>query len=65
MNFQRLKKLLNASKLALNIDKTNYLILHSLTMKFTEPLVLKFGHKKISQTDYVKFLVVLLDETLG
>ena len=33
--------------------------------KLTEPIALKFGRKKISQADNVRFLGVLLDETLG
>ena len=33
--------------------------------ELTEPITLKFGHKKISQADHVRFLGVLLDETLG
>ena len=59
MNFESSK-----NKLALNIDKTNYVIFHSPARKLTEPFVLKFGRKKIFRTDHVKFLGVLLDETL-
>ena len=62
---RKIKNWLDASKLALNIDKTNYVIFHSPARKLTEPVVLKFGHKKIFQTDHVKFLGVLLDETLS
>ena len=62
---QKIKKWLDANKLALNTDKTNYVIFHSPARKLTEPVVLKFGCKKIFQTDHVKFLGVLLDETLG
>ena len=59
------KKRLDENKVALNIDKTNYIIFHSPARKLTEPVVLKFGCKKIFWTDHVKFLGVLLDETLG
>ena len=60
-----MKKWLDANKLSLNIDKTNFVVFHSPARKLTEPIVLKFGRKKISRTDHVRFLGVLLDETLG
>ena len=59
------KKWLDANKLALNVDKTNFVIFHSHAKKLTEPIALKFGRKKFSQVDHVRFLGVLLDETLG
>ena len=62
---RKIKNWLDANKLALNIDKTNYVIFHSPARKLTEPVGLKFGCKKIFRTDHVKFLGVLLDETLG
>ena len=33
--------------------------------KITEPIVLKFGRKKITRANHVKFLGVLLDEALA
>ena len=62
---RHVKKWLDANKLALNVDKTNFVIFHSHAKKLTEPIALKFGRKKISQADHVRFLGVLLDETLG
>ena len=62
---RKIKKWLDANKLSLNIDKTNYVIFHSPARKLTERFVLKFGRKEIFWTDHVKFLGVLLDETLG
>ena len=59
------KKWLDANKLALNIEKTNFVVFHSTAKKVHEPVVLKFGRKKISRVKYVKFLGVLLDETLS
>ena len=56
-----MKKWLDANKLALNVDKTNFIIFHSHAKKLTEPIALKFGCKKISQADHVRFLGVLLD----
>ena len=32
--------------------------------KLIEPIALKFGHKKITQADHVRFLGLLLNETL-
>ena len=58
------KKWLDANKLALNVDKTNFVIFHSHGKKLTEPIALKFGRKKITQTDHVRFLGVLFYETL-
>ena len=60
---RKIKKWLDAIKLALNTDKTNYVIFHYLARKLTESFVLKFGRKKIFRTDHVKFLGVLFDET--
>ena len=59
------KKWLGANKLALNIEKANFVVFHSPAKKVNEPVVLKFGRKKISRAKYVKFLGVLLDETLS
>ena len=58
---RHVKKWLDANKLSLNIDKTNFVVFHSPARKLTEPIVLKFGRKKISRTDHVRFLGVLLD----
>ena len=59
------KKWLDANKLALNIDKTNFVVLHSPAKKLIEPIILKFDRKKISRANKVKFPGVLLDETLS
>ena len=37
------KKCLDANKLALNIEKTNFVVFHSTAKKANEPVVLKFG----------------------
>ena len=50
------KKWLDANKLALNIEKTNFVLFHSAVKKATEPTVLKFGRKKITRANDVKFL---------
>ena len=62
---RHVKKWLDANKLALNVDKTNFVIFRSHGKKLTERIAFEFGCKKISQADHVRFLGVLLDETLG
>ena len=62
---RHVKKWLDANQLALNIDKTNFVVFHSPEKNLMEPIILKFGLKKISRANKVKFLGVLLDETLS
>ena len=56
---------LEANRLALNVDKTNFVIFHSQQRKLTDHIVLKIGNKNIKQESYVKFLGVLLDSNLS
>ena len=67
MNWElrRVRKWLEANKLALNIEKTNYVICHFPVKKINEIIIIEFRHKHISRSDSVKFLGVLLDETLS
>ena len=58
------KNWLDANKLALNLDKTNFVVFHFLQASITELIRLKFGKKQIHQEKYVKFLGILLDEHL-
>ena len=63
---RHVKKWLDANELALNIDKTNFVVFHFLAKKkLVEPIILKFGRKKRSRANKVKFLGVLLDEALS
>ena len=64
-HLKRVKKWLDANKLALNLDKTNFVLFHSYQKKVTEPVILKFCRKKIQQEKCVKFLGVLLDSALS
>ena len=61
----KVRKWLEANRLALNIDKTNFIIFHSPQHKLTDHIVLKIGNKKIKQESYVRFLGVLLDSNLS
>ena len=58
------KKCYHADKLALNLEKNNFVLFHSIVKKIMEPIVLKFGRKKITRAIPVKFLGVLFDEAL-
>ena len=61
----KVKKWLDANRVALNIDKTNFLTFHSPRTKLPEPIVIRFFRNKIQREKYVKFLGLLLDENLS
>ena len=60
-----LKKWLDADILALNIDKTNFVVFHPPRIKIPESVIIRFGRKKIKRESCVRFLGVLLDENLN
>ena len=57
------KKWLDANKLSLNIDKTNYIIFHSSSVNVPSGSDIKIGKKHIKRVRFVKLL--LLDEHLS
>ena len=59
------KKWLNANKLFLNIDKTNYVTFHSTQIKIPPDVRIKIGNKILKRAKYFKFLGILLDEYLN
>ena len=59
------KKWLDVNRLSLNISKTNYIIFHSTKMKISEDISIKIGRKHLTKAKYVKFLGLLLDESLS
>ena len=61
----KVRKWLEANRLALNIDKTNFVIFHSPKNLYNDQITIKFGGKKVSQETCVKFLGVLLDSSLS
>ena len=61
---KKVKKWIDANQLALNIDKANFVIFHSLQKKSAEQIIIKFMKKKIQWKISVKFLGVLLDSNL-
>ena len=62
---RKVRKWLEANRLALNVDKTNLVIFHSQQRKLTDHMVLKLGNEKIKQESYIKFLGVLLGSNLS
>ena len=58
---RKIRKWLAANRLALNIEKTNYVIFHSSNRKISEPISIKIGRKRIRGVNTVKFLGVLSD----
>ena len=62
---RKVRKWLEANRLALNIEKTNFSLFHSNKRKVTLPIFLKIGRRKIKEENYVRFLGVLLDSTLS
>ena len=61
----KVKSWLDCNKLALNIDKTNFVLFHSPRKQLPDLINLKFGKKSIKRVKYVKFLGVLVDEHLS
>ena len=59
------KRWLDANKLSLNIDKTNYITFHSSSVKVPCDSDIKIGKKHIKRVKFVKFLGLLLDEHLS
>ena len=56
---------MDANKLSLNIDKTNYIIFHSSSSNVPSGSNIKIGKKQIKRVKFVKFLDILLDEHLS
>ena len=61
---KKVKKWLDANRLPLNTDKTNFVPFHSPQKKVAEKIIIKFMKRKIQRKISVKFLGVLLDSNL-
>ena len=61
----KVRKWLEANRLALNIYKTNYVIFHSRTNKVDSFVRIKLSSKPISRVNCIKYLGVLIDSTLS
>ena len=62
---RKVRKWLEANRLALNIEKTNFVLFHSNKHKVTLPIFVRIGRRKIKEENYVRFLGVVLDSTLS
>ena len=54
-----------SNRLALNIDKTNFVLFHSQRKTINKPVTILINKKAISQVNYVKYLGVLIDSNLS
>ena len=61
----KVKSWLDCNKLALNIDKTNFVLFHSPRKQLPDLINIKVGKKNIIRVKYIKFLGVLVDEHLS
>ena len=62
---KKVKVWMDCNKLALNTEKTNFVLFHSPKKKITNLITLKFGKENIKRAKYLKFLGVLVDEHLS
>ena len=62
---RKVRKWLEANRLALNISKTNYVIFHQPSIKINEFIKIKLGWKAINQVNCIKYLGIFIDSTLS
>ena len=62
---RKVRKWLEANRLALNISKTNYVIFHSPSKKINEFIKIKLGWKAINQVNCIKNLGIFIYSTLS
>ena len=58
---KKVKKWLDTNKLALNIDKTPFVIFHSHQNYLNKTVNIKIGKQHVKQDKYIKFLGLLFD----
>ena len=56
IELKKVKKWLDANKLALNIEKKNVVLFYSPTWKSTDPIIIRFGRKKSARKNLLNFL---------
>ena len=56
---------LNVNRLSLNIDKTNYILFHPYNKPMKEHITIQINKKAIKETEFIKYLGVLIDSTLS
>ena len=62
---RKVKKWLDANRLALNIIKTNYVIFHSPSKIINQFIRIKLGSNPLNRTEYIKYLGILVNSTLS
>ena len=56
---------LDSNKVTVNIEKNDFIIFRSKEYRLTDNTNIKIGEQNIKQSQYVKFLGILLDKTLA
>ena len=62
---RQVKKWLDVNKLPINVEKTNFVIFHSVQTSLKDIINIKIGNQLVKRAKYVKFLGLLLDENLN
>ena len=61
---RKVNRRLILNKLALNIERSNFVLFHSISKPPSRSLKIKIGNKRLNDENHVKFLRVLVDSTL-
>ena len=62
---RKVNRWLIINKLALSVEKSNFVLFHSASRVPSTTIKIKIGNKRIAEEKYVKFLGVLVDSTLS
>ena len=62
---KKVNRWLALNKLALNVEKSNFVLFHSTSKTCSRKLMIKIGNKGLNEENHVKFLGVLVDSTLS
>ena len=62
---RKVNRWLIINKLALSVEKSNFVLFHSASRVPSITIKIKIGNKRIAEEKYVKFLGVLVDSTLS
>ena len=63
--FKYVKKWIDANKLAINVERTNFAIFHCTHNSLNDNRHMKIGNQHVQQAKYVKFLDVHVNENLS
>ena len=61
---KKVNRWLLLKKFALNVEKSNFVLFHSISKTCSKKLKIKIGSKRLKAENHVKFLGVLVDLTL-